>query len=244
MILGRNLIVSIDGVPVAGSKSCQFQISQNFLTVCSPTEGRVKEKIPTDYDWSVSVDCLIQNSTLSVSLVDKLIAGTKCMMTFTDGSGNRRLGFVYVKSCDENGSIGSLATFSASFESTGALYKYTQYNAELFQEGDQWDLQITNGHIDIIANSNKNLLGVGFYVSSPGEFYVTCDSAWGLVKMSFANVKTKLTQGLTSDIEQNEVACNNDYNQQYIKITEVGYYTFLCQGDSAFYPFGLAFIYQ
>ena len=244
MILGRNLIVSIDGEPVAGAKSCKFNISQNFLTVCSPTEGRVKEKIPTDYDWSVSVDCLLQSSTLSVSLVDKLIAGTRVLLTFTDGSGNRRLGFVYVKSCDENGSIGSLATFSASFESTGALYKYTQYHAELFQEGDQWDLQITNGHIDIIANSNKNLLGVGFFVSSPGEFYVTCDSAWGLVKMSFSNVKTKLTQGLTSDIEQNEVACNNDSNQQYIKITEVGYYTFLCQGDSGNPSFGLAFIYQ
>ena len=127
MILGKNLIVALDGVAVAGAKSCKLNLSQNFKEVCSPTEARVMEKIPTTYDWGISVDCLIPSSNLSVSLTDKLIKGTKCFITFTDGSGQNRAGFVYVKNCDEGGNIGSLATFSASFESSGALYKYTQY---------------------------------------------------------------------------------------------------------------------
>lgn len=148
MILGKNLIVSIDGVAVAGSKSCQFQISQNFINVCSPTASRVLNKKPTTYDWSMSVDCLIPSSTLSVSLVDKLIAGTRVLLTFTDGSGQNRAGFAYVKSCEESGSIGSLAKFSASFEADGVLYKYTTYNNGSYpQEGEGFELSIYNDSI-------------------------------------------------------------------------------------------------
>jgi len=136
MIHGRNLIVSIDGTAIAGAKSCSFEISQEFLKVCSPTASRVFDKIPTTYDWGVSVDGLIaNNSSPTVSLQDRLIAGTKCLLTFTDGSGNRRAGFVYVKSCKESGSVGDLATYSASFESTGPLYKYNTYKSQEFITG-------------------------------------------------------------------------------------------------------------
>lgn len=148
MIHGRNLIVALDGVAVAGAKSCSLQLSQNFIETCSPDSGRVHEKKPTTYDWSVSVDCLVPNSNLPVSLKDKLIAGTKCLLTFTDGSGDNRAGFVYVKSCDESGNIGSLATFKASFESSGALYKYISYNNGSFPtEGIGFELAIVNDSI-------------------------------------------------------------------------------------------------
>ena len=148
MIHGRNLIVALDGVAVAGAKSCQFELSRSFIQACSPTDAQVLDKIPTIYDWSVSVDCLVPNSNLPVSLKDKLIAGTKCLLTFTDGSGDNRAGFVYVKSCDESGNIGSLATFKASFESSGALYKCTFYNNGSFpQEGIGFELAILNGSI-------------------------------------------------------------------------------------------------
>lgn len=148
MIHGRNLIVALDGVAVAGAKSCSLQLSQNFIETCSPDSGRVHDKTPTTYDWSVSVDCLIPNSNLPVSLKDKLIAGTKCLLTFTDGDGDRRAGFVYVKSCDESGNIGSLATFNASFEPSGALYKYQEYNNGSFPtEGKGFELSINQGSI-------------------------------------------------------------------------------------------------
>ena len=143
MIHGRNLIVALDGVAVAGAKSCSLQLSQNFIEACAPNSGRVHEKRPTTYEWSVSVDCLVPNSNLPVSLKDKLIAGTKCLLTFTDGDGDNRAGFVYVKSCDEGGSVGSLATFKASFEPSGALYKYIPYNNGSYpQEGEGFELSI------------------------------------------------------------------------------------------------------
>lgn len=244
MTHGRNLIVALDGVAVAGAKSCKLKLSQDFIEACAPDSGRALEKIPTTYEWSVSVDCLVPNSNLPVSLKDKLIAGTKCRLTFTDGGGDNRTGFVYVKSCDESGTVGSLATFNASFESTGELYKYEQYHAKSFPEGMQWDLVINSGNMFLIPGRQNDLIGVGFYVSTPGEFYVACDSNWGLVKMSFANVKTKLRENLPLDIMQAQVACYEDEKPRYIKLTEIGYYTFLCVDDSAFDPFGLVFIYK
>ena len=205
MILGRNLIVSIDGVPVAGSKSCQFQISQNFIQACAPTNGRTKRKIPTDYDWSMSVDCLIPSSTLSVSLVDKLIAGTRVLLTFTDGSGQNRAGFAYVKSCDEGGSVGSLATFSASFESDGELYKYIAYNNGSFPyESQGFELSIYNNSIrfDYDNQRQETVYVVEVSPNQPGTVMIFTNDVWALLgNMSGSDVRTLLYRRDTQTLE-------------------------------------------
>ena len=158
MIHGRNLIVALDGVAIAGAKSCKFNASQDFIKACSPTSGRVNKKIPTTYDWGVSCDCLIPSSNLPTDLTDKLIAGTRCLLTFTDKSGQFRAGWVYVKNCDQGGTVGSLATFSASFESDGALYKYL-YN-ETFTEGEKTIMRINNDSIQLGSSLINNVYGV------------------------------------------------------------------------------------
>ena len=156
MIHGRNLIVALDGVPVAGAKSCQFQISQNFIKACSPTEGRTKRKVPTDYDWSMSVDCLIPSSNLPKNLTDLLIKGTKVLLTFSDGSDQRRAGYAYVKSCNQTGSVGSIAKFSASFESSGGLYNYNRYHVSEW-EGHEGGFTIDPQHASwIIFNNDRH----------------------------------------------------------------------------------------
>lgn len=158
MTHGRNLIVALDGVAIAGAKSCKLNISQDFIKACSPTSGRVNKKIPTTYDWGVSCDCLIPSSNLPTDLTDKLIAGTRCLLTFTDKSGQFRAGWVYVKNCDQGGTVGSLATFSASFESDGALYKYL-YN-ETFTEGKNTIMSINNDSILLGNSLTNNVYGV------------------------------------------------------------------------------------
>ena len=181
MIHGRNLIVSLDGVAIAGAKSCDIDIQQDFITACSPTYGRTMEKIPTTYDWGVSVGCLIPSSTLSVSLIDKLIAGTKCLLTFTDGSGQNRAGWVYVKDCKESGSVGSLATFSASFESTGPLYKCAFYNNGSWpQEADGWELSIFNNaiRVDQPVGGGGDIYMVQVSPGQDGTIYIFTSAIW------------------------------------------------------------------
>ena len=159
MKLGKDLIVSIDGTTIAATKSCRFSISQNFLTVCSPDSGRAKGKVPTDYDWGISVDCLIPSSSLPKSLSDILINGTKVVLTFTDGSNQNRAGWAYVKSCEQSGSVGSLATFSASFESTGELYDCEIKRTEEFHEGQGVIMGISDGDV-VLSRDQYNVYGV------------------------------------------------------------------------------------
>lgn len=129
MTLGKNLLVYIDGFAIAAAKSCQLSISQDFIQACSPDSGRVMEKIPNTYDWSISADCLVEDSTQPEDAINKLIEGTKVMLRFTDQSNQNRAGFAYIKSCNQSGAVGSLATFSISFESSGPLYRYREYKA-------------------------------------------------------------------------------------------------------------------
>ena len=207
MIHGRNLIVALDGVPVAGAKSCQFQISQNFIKACSPTEGRTKRKVPTDYDWSMSVDCLIPSSTLSVLLVDKLIAGTRVLLTFTDGSGQNRAGFAYVKSCDEGGPVGGLATFSASFESDGALYNLIKYNTEPFTEGENLYMYIDQSNDQMVYYwSGSITYGVQVITTKPSILYPMVNNVWVVYKETFANIKYSIEDEESTDLYEAEVA--------------------------------------
>ena len=225
MIHGRNLIVALDGVPVAGAKSCQFQISQNFISVCSPTASRVLNKKPTTYDWSMSVDCLIPSSTLSVSLVDKLIAGTRVLLTFTDGSGQNRAGWAYVKSCDEGGSVGSLATFSASFESDGELYKYeVMNNWHTDQNCEGWEILGGRAYYD--QQSQESVWYLTFEATKNGKLFVFGDDYWAFFNLPFGDLSYALGHGDEQALEEDVKSWGNGSGSYNIEA--LGEYTILC----------------
>lgn len=216
MIHGRNLIVALDGVAIAAAKTCSLDLDQSFLEACSPVSGRTHTKIPTTYNWGVSVDGLIaDNSTPTVDLEDKLIAGTKCLLTFTDGSGNRRAGFVYVKSCKESGSVGNLATYSASFESTGPLYKYIQVKLEFDQGTDGCKLVATGGsHLeyDFQASAQDGVALADLRIPKKGYLYVPTSEVWAIFHSETANT-----------ISQAFDYADEDYlNRYYYKYNEGG----------------------
>lgn len=193
MILGKNLIVALDGVAIAGAKSCKLNVSQSFLEVCSPTEARVMDKVPKTYDWDISVDCLIPSSNLSVSLTDKLIKGTKCFVTFTDGSNQRRAGFVYVKNCDEGGNVGSLATFSASFESSGALYKYEIIKPTTFDFSTSYGFTVANNAMTF--NSSGSSLGADLEIWGGMKVLVFGKGPWAIVRLPLSDVSQDYGHG-------------------------------------------------
>ena len=226
MIHGRNLIVALDGVAIAAAKTCSLDMDQSFLEACSPVSGRTHTKIPTTYDWGVSVDGLVANySSPTVSLQDRLIAGTKCLLTFTDGSGNRRAGFVYVKSCKESGSVGNLATYSASFESTGPLYKCSIYNIDYFIEGNSKQVSVSaTGVISYIWTGGAGILGVGFTISKRARLVSFLTGSWVVYNASFEDVKSYLSNQDGITLNSYAVANNTTIGDIYI---EPGVYTML-----------------
>ena len=119
MIHGDDILVTtnIGGsqAAVAACKSCGFSISQNFISACSPTSGRTKKKIPTDYDWSVSCDCIVVNPQYAKQWIDACKNGTELTIQFLM-VGFKVVGKAFVRSCKSNGAKGSLANLSVQFE--------------------------------------------------------------------------------------------------------------------------------
>ena len=124
MIHGDDVIVTtnIGGsqAAVAACKSCSFDISQNFIEACSPTSGRVKKKIPTDYEWSVSCDGLVANPQYAKQWIDAVKNGTELTLQFIM-VGFKVVGKVFVKSCKSNDAKGGLAKLSVQFEGSEGI---------------------------------------------------------------------------------------------------------------------------
>ena len=149
-------------VAVAACKSCSFDISRNYISACSPTSGGTKKKIPTDYDWSVSCDCLVANPQYAKQFLDALKNGTELTLQFLI-VGFKVVGKAFVKSWKANGPKGSLANLSVQFEGSegidtddqswdfinGTLYTYSNYNDGTLGYTEQADLPkngtLTNG---------------------------------------------------------------------------------------------------
>lgn len=119
MIHGDDILVTtnIGGsqIAIAACKSCSLDIDRNYIDACSPTSGLTKKKIPADYGWSVSCDCLVANPQYAKQLLDALKGGTELTLQFIM-VGFKVVGKAYVKSWRANGAKGSLATFNVQFE--------------------------------------------------------------------------------------------------------------------------------
>ena len=147
MIHGDDILVTtnIGGTQtaVAACKTCSLDVTQNFIEACSPTSGRTKKKIPADYGWSVSCDCLMLNPQYAKQFLDALTAGSEFTLQFIV-VGFKVVGKAFVKSWRSNGAKGSLATLSIQFEGSedidtdsqvwdfinGTLFTYGNYDPE------------------------------------------------------------------------------------------------------------------
>ena len=145
MIHGDDILVTtnIGGsqMAVAASKSCDLDISRDFIKACAPNSGRTFQKIPTTYDWSVSCDCLMATSRYAKQLLNAVRNGTKYTLQFI-ACGFKVVGDVYVKSCRIKATKGSLAKLSVSFESSGPL-----------RDSDTWD--VINGTLYTYTLNNN-----------------------------------------------------------------------------------------
>ena len=157
MIHGDDLIVTtnIGGsqAAVAACKSCSFDIDRNYLKVCSPTSGITKKKIPTDYDWSVSCDCLVANPQYAKQFLDALIGGTELTLQFTV-VGFKIVGKAFVKSWKANGPKGSLANLSIQFEGS----------EDIDTDSQTWDF--INCTLFTYSNFAESALNTGGYVNN------------------------------------------------------------------------------
>lgn len=157
MIHGDDLIVTtnIGGsqAAIAACKSCSLKVSQSFIDACSPTSGRTKKKVPTDYKWSVSCDGLIGNPQYAKQFLDALRGGTELTLQFLI-VGFKVVGKAFIADWDAKGAKGSLANLSIQFEGS----------EDIDTDDQAWDF--INGTLYTYGNFADGTLNTGGYVNN------------------------------------------------------------------------------
>ena len=139
MILGKNLILAINGSPLAAARSCNIQQSQSFIQVASPTAARWKQVVPEALEWSISADCLIGTFDAYNTLDQAWRNGTELTIRYYDSEYNcNKTGTAYIADIRLEGSTGSLAKMSVQLQGSGELSEYAGTAIALtFQAGTQ-----------------------------------------------------------------------------------------------------------
>lgn len=122
MIQGRDLILSINGTPIAASTTCNLSTNTDFIEVCSPTGGEWKDYIPTQHGWDVSAGCLVATMENYNNLLLMQKQKQRFELSFCDkGLQVFYKGDAYIKKLDLTGTYGNLAKMSVAFQACGEL---------------------------------------------------------------------------------------------------------------------------
>ena len=118
MILhGRNLIIKLGGVAIAGARSCEFNVQSDSIEKSSSTQGQFKEYIGGRLGWTCTCGHLVSEISGSASLVGRTVVLRCGSRGDTDYIEGRAL----VTSWKATGTVGSLTQGSFSFLGTGVL---------------------------------------------------------------------------------------------------------------------------
>lgn len=192
MYLGRNFILSLDGVPVEMNVSANLQMDMEFIETCSPTSGDASEFLPTTYTWKMSADgYLVANN--SRYLIDTLcMNGKKVMARLYDAKtlGRYFNGEVYVESVKYITSVNSFLKYNITMRGTGRFSTYRTANAKLYQT----DFYKSSDYITPVDAAQTD-----FYLNLKGTLYQGQNS-----EIIIANIKLTYTGYLITN------QCSND----------------------------------
>lgn len=118
-ILGKNLIVSVNGTAIAGAKSCRLQISGENIERASATNATWREYIAGRKTWTVACDHLLPRTGTPLRSSAAMV---NTVVTLTVGVEQDVLsGSALVKTWEVSGAVGTLAVGSFQFQGSGPL---------------------------------------------------------------------------------------------------------------------------
>lgn len=120
MVHGENLILSLNGIIVATSKTCELEFSQELIEAASPVCGADREYVPGKRGWTISAEGLCQTMNYIGSLQADISTQYTVQFYDTDSQIYRK-GKCYITSLHISGSIGKIVTYSVSLQGSGAF---------------------------------------------------------------------------------------------------------------------------
>lgn len=125
---------------IAAQRTCNLNIQQDTIETCSPVSGAWREYIPSTLGWDVSCDGLIYAPEYADELMEVLTSRQKVRLSYYDLELRIvRSGYAIPTGLQEGADIGSLATYSLSFQGSGKLEKV--------EWGAPMDMQAYDGYV-------------------------------------------------------------------------------------------------
>lgn len=213
MIQGKDLILSLNGAPLAASTTCELSTDTDFIEVCPPTGGEWKDYIPTQHGWGVSAGCLIATMENHSLLLRMQKSKQRLEITFYDqGLQVFYKGAAYIKHLDVIGRYGNLAKMSVAFQPCGELKAATAQQIDMTSGTTVSGVRMvfTKGlsTITMMKMSGNTIYVREVTVST--DTRITIQQGTVLVMGTAATVKSWLSAQNTSLINSSIIAMNTD----------------------------------
>ena len=119
MVTGKEIIIVMDGEPIAACKSQEITVNGEKLEKASPTQGSWREFVPGRKDWGVNSNHLVPTVA---KITDVLLVGSVVTLLICDeGQSTGLMGQAIVDQAKQSYIIGNLAVGSFRFTGTGPL---------------------------------------------------------------------------------------------------------------------------
>jgi hypothetical protein len=119
---GKDLIINIDSVAVAMSKSCTIDVDCEILETSSPDDGDFKHVAAGQKSWQVQTTQLVAyEGTPIKDLIGKVGTAVKLTVHSRDLSSDALSGAAICAKCKITGTRGNLTQGSFTFEGNGPL---------------------------------------------------------------------------------------------------------------------------
>lgn len=122
-IKGNDIIIKMDGMAIASTKSCTIQSQCELIEITSPSTGDNKEFIPGKKSHTISCSYLVTNFKLPLKMVGKIVnieIGSVVQGTRTL-SNDKVTCSAIIQKCDVTANNNSIAKGSFNFQVSGPL---------------------------------------------------------------------------------------------------------------------------
>lgn len=122
-IKGNDIIIKMDSMAIASTKSCTIQSQCELIEITSPLTGDNKEFIPGKKSHTMSCSYLVTNFQLPLKMVGKIVdieMGSVVQGTRTLSS-DKVTCTAIVKTCNITATRGNISQGSFSFQVSGPL---------------------------------------------------------------------------------------------------------------------------
>lgn len=257
-MLGEDLLIAMGGRVIAAQRTCNLNMQQDTIEVCSPVSGAWREYIPSTIGWDISCDGLIYAPEYADELMEVLTSRQKVRLSYYDPELRIvRSGYAIPTGLQQGASINSLATYSLSFQGSGPLekvewktldYEYRIYfdqvqveldkNHRVLYKADAPGLSIASFLKFDISKPTRLMFGVPYGGGKLGILY-KCDNLEELVQEPNDVIRNL-------NLYKHEIACVGNVqgleSSKYVVLSPGRYFVLMSDyyAVSSFYPYGVS----